>query len=718
MKYDKFLVKQRDLTDCGAACLLMVIKYYKGNNSIESIRDLSGTTKDGTTLLGLHQAADKLGFKSQGCEADLKSIQEHGKPLILHLIHENLEHFVVLFKYNDKENTFTIGDPELGLLTYTEEELLSKWVSKICLVLDVIDNFQESNKLNSGVKSKLNWVVSFLKKDTDLLVFSTVIGVVVAISGLGTSVFSQYLIDNIISSNNKQKLIVGASLLGLILIINSVLSYIRSILLYRQRKEFNIRVNNYFLDNLLKLPLSFFKTRKTGDFVSRLNDSFKIQNFIDQVVGTLVIDTLIVVASLSLLFYYSSTVGFLALVMVPIYILIMYVSNKKLLRLQKESMIGYSNTESSYIDLVSGVQTIKLFGKESFFVNKSESAIKDFQNKEYELKKSASSVTFKWSLVNNIFLTVIILSASFLVINGTIKVGALIGMLGIFAYFLPSITRIAMIILPFNESKVAFNRMQEYAENTKEDLTGNEVDRFETLQIKNLNYRYTGRQLLLNNVNIDIKKNNITALVGESGCGKSTIVSLLQQIYDFESGDILLNNESLKNYSLDSWRKALGLISQQPDFFNGTVLDNIVMDRYDLEEKENVIAFMKEYGLDTFIQKLDYGYDTLVGEGGSNISGGQRQIISFARVLYKNPKFLILDEATSAMDKNTEKFFIELLTKLKSQMPIFYITHRLETLKNFADSVYVMDQGYIIDHFKNNEDMAIDLIDNKYKLVC
>ncbi len=696
MKLDKYIVKQKDLTDCGAACLLMLIKYYKGNNTIDAIRNLSGTSLEGTTLLGLHQAANKLGFDAQGCRADLQSLKEHGKPLILHIKTSALDHFVVLFAYKSKTNEFIIGDPELGLETYTEEKLLEKWQSKICLVVDKKEAFDTINTVDESMKHKLKWLYSLLKKDTDLLIISALLGIIIAITGLGTSIFSQYMIDEILPTGGQRQLLYAIGLLGLVVISSAILTYLRGILLFKQRRDFNIRVNNYFLKNLLQLPLSFFKTRKSGDFVSRLNDSFKIQNFIDQVVGSMVVDSLVILASLGLLWYYSLAIGMITSLIIPLYIVVMLYANKKLLNLQKQVMIGYSNTESTYINLISGISTVKLFGKEDSFRQTSEKTIAEYQNTDFELRKTAATVNFKWGIINALFLLIIMLVAGNAVLHETMKLGAFIAIIGVFAYFLPSISRLAIIIIPFNESKVAFDRMLEYTTMKKEESKGQPFQTFESLKMDHLHYRYTGKPILLEDVSIQVAKNEITALVGESGCGKSTLVSLLQRIYDYEKGVILVNDQPFESFDLASWRNSLGIISQQPDFFSGTVMDNIILDTYDADQVRRVISFMKATGMDQYIQKMDHGYDTLVGENGVNISGGQRQFISFARVLYKKPKILILDEATSAMDKKTEKFFLQMLATLKHEIPILYITHRLDTLKNFADTIYVMEHGRIV----------------------
>ncbi|WBX76111.1 peptidase domain-containing ABC transporter [Tenacibaculum ovolyticum] len=689
---NKIHVKQKDLTDCGVACLLMLIKFYDGNNSIENIRNISGTSTDGTTLLGLYQAANKLGFKAQGCEAEIVHLKEHKSPLILHILtEEKLEHYVVLFKFDEEKKVFIIGDPEKGIEYYTEEELKNRWVSKACLTVEKTKKFDNINDFQNDNKSKIKWVFSFLKEDYDLLIFSTLTGLIISILGLGTSVFSQVLIDDIIPKMNNTKLMYGIALLGIVLLLKNVLTFIRGEFLIRQKKSFNIRINSYFLGNLLKLPTNFFKTRKSGDFVSRLHDSFKIQNLIQEVAGGLVIDLMIFTISILVLFYYSTTIGLITVCAVPLYFLIIVKSNKKLLKYQKNVMINYSEMESNFINLIKGIGTIKLFSKTSFFNTLSQKVSQNYQDSEYKLSRSALGVTIKWGLLSTVLLLMIISVSGGYVITSQLKPGELVAIIGIMAYLLPSVSNIASIIVPYNESKVAFDRMLEYSSAEKEVDSGEDLESsIDSINIRNLSFRYTGRNLLLNNLNLDIKKGEIVGLIGDSGSGKSTIVGMLERIYDFESGVIEVNSKTIDYYNLNSWRESIGIIAQSPSFFSGSVIDNILMDNYSVEERQALEAEMKTLGIDSYIKKMNNGYDTIVGENGVNISGGQKQIVSFARVLNKKPKFIILDEATSAMDKEAQIFFLNLMKEIKVNIPMLFISHNTGLVEEFSDEVYFL----------------------------
>jgi ATP-binding cassette subfamily B protein len=266
--------------------------------------------------------------------------------------------------------------------------------------------------------------------------------------------------------------------------------------------------------------------------------------------------------------------------------------------------------------------------------------------------------------------------------------------LGIVGSLLPSITNLALIAIPINEAKIAFNRMFEFASIEKEKVNETNIKTFNSVQIQDLSFRFTGRKQLLKNIDLEINKGEFVAIVGESGSGKSTLGQILQKFYNFESGTIIINNNlDFNSINITDWRSLIGVIPQEIKIFNGNVFDNILLGTEDTAE--NVVQFCQENEFEKFIAELPQGYATILGEEGINLSGGQKQIIALARTLYKKPQFLILDEATAAMDRNTEKFTMELLTQLKNEIAVLFISHRLHTLKSTADRIYVLENGII-----------------------
>ncbi|CAM1368764.1 peptidase domain-containing ABC transporter [Tenacibaculum xiamenense] len=681
-------VIQHDQSDCGVACLLSLINYYGGTNSLEKLRELSGTTKVGTTLLGLYQTANKIGFTAEGNEADIQALIDHNEPLILHVLIENkLQHYVVCYGYENGK--FIIGDPAKGIVNLTQNELEKIWLSKTCLTLKPNNSFV---KTTTSKKLKREWFLNLLKEDKKLLVISMVLGVGIALLGMAMSVFSQKLIDEILPSQNTKKLIFGIALLTFLLLVRVGFTALRELLLIRQSKDFNNRIIDSFYSSLLHLPKPFFDTRKIGELVARLNDTNRVQKVIKFIASNFIIDVLVVLVSFGFLFFYSWKVGIIALISLPIYFFIVYRFNTKIIKSQKEVMQSYALSESNYISSMQGIATVKNFNRQSFFQKLNQLVFGNLQNKIVDLGKINVRLALLSGIAGVVFLMAILSYTSFEVYNQQMQLGELMAILGIAGSLLPSITSLALVAIPINEAKIAFNRMFEFTSIEKENNGTVELKDFESLELQNLSFRFAGRSQLLRSINLSVKKGELSAIVGESGSGKSTLGQILQKFYDFENGEILVNDTyGLRDIKLHDWRGLVGVVPQEITIFNGNVLDNILLGKED--KPESVVSFCQEHGFEEFIKDFPQGYSTILGEEGVNLSGGQKQIIALARVLYEKPQLLILDEATAAMDRKTENFSVELITKLKKQMGVLFISHRLETLKKYADMIYVLENG-------------------------
>ena len=691
---------QLDQSDCGVACLMSLIKLNGGTNSIEKLRELSGTTKQGTTMLGLYQVANKIGFTAEGCEADLNALIEHKQPVILHVVIENqLQHYVVCYEYNS-EKGFLIGDPAKGIYYLSADELEKIWVSKSCLTLEVNESFV---KAETEKNSQKKWFLNLIKEDYKLLWISVLLGVFVAGLGLAMSLFSQKLIDDILPSNNIKKLVSGIGLLTVLLLARVGIGALREFFLLQQSKDFNNRINTNFFSSLLQLPKPFFDTRKIGELVARLNDTQRVQRVIKILASSLVIDVLVSIISMVFLFMYSWKIGLISLLSVPIYFYIIYRSNKKIINSQKEVMQSYAFNESNYINTIQGIATIKNDNKQDIFNKTNEVVFANFQDKMFNLGKINITLSWQSGLASVFFLIGVLIYTSIQVFNKEIKLGELMAILGIVSSIMPSIANLALISIPINEAKIAFNRMYEFASIEKEKEEGEPINEINSISIQNLSFRFAGRSELFTNINLNIEKGKFTAIVGESGSGKSTLGQILQRFYNFENGSIVLNNQhKLNKVELKSYRNLIGVIPQEITIFNGNVIDNILLGNADTPE--NIIQFLTHFGFDVYFNQLPQGLATILGEEGINLSGGQKQIIALARVLYKKPQFLILDEATSAMDRNTENFTMNLFEKIKPNCAIFFISHRLNALKNMADVIYVLENK-TISHFGSHKEL-------------
>jgi ATP-binding cassette subfamily B protein len=694
-KNNYLLTLQQDQSDCGVACLISIIKYYGGNSTLETIRKLSGTNITGTTLLGLYQAATSLGFTSEGCEADIVALLKHPSPIILHVLsEEKFEHYVVCYGTKvekNKELVFIIGDPAKGIVYFNEFELSSIWKSKICLTLEPNEKFVVTSDIKS---KKREWIIQLIKEDYPFLGIALLLGIAIAILGIIMSLFSQRLIDDILPKKNFLKLNLGIGLVFMLLIIKEGLSLLRQYFLFSQSKNFNNRIIGSFYSKLLNLPKPFFDTRKIGELTARLTDTSRIQRVISQLAGNVVIDTLVTIVVFVVLFNYSWKIALASLFILPVYFILIYRFNKKIIDSQKTIMSSYAMSESNYISTLQGIEPIKNYNKQEVFSRSNNIIYGKFQDAVFSFGKIQIKLGFIANSFGVIFLLGVLLYNSHQVLANHLKVGELMAILGLCSTLLPSIANLALVSIPINEAKIAFDRMFEFTNLTPElNTNAKEFLEFEKIKLENVLFRFAGRSPLLNNVSFEVKKGEVIAIMGENGCGKSTLTQIISKNYEVESGEIYINEDyKIDNVSFESWRKVIAIVPQQVHIFNGTVIENICFED-GAKNLEKVNQFINEYGFFDFLNSLPQSYMTIVGEEGINLSGGQKQMIALARALYHKPQLLILDEATASMDRKSEQFVLKLLSKIKNQMGIIFITHRLHVLKHFCDRIYIIENG-------------------------
>jgi ATP-binding cassette, subfamily C, bacteriocin exporter len=685
---------QHDYADCGVACLLSLTRYYGGDSNIEQLRNVSGTSKTGTTLLGLLHAAQKTGFQAAGCQADWETMIAHPEPLILHVhINNYLQHYIVYYGQimRGTQTMFVIGDPGKGILLMSAEELQEIWKSKYCLTLKPDKYFEKSADIH---QKKRTWFKQLVKEDYPLLLISVFLGILIALLGATMMIFSQRLIDHILPDRDFKKLYLSAALVFLLLLMKEGAAVMRSHFLISQSKRFNLRIVDSFFRRLLRLPATFFDTRKIGEFSARLSDTSRIQKVISQLIGNTIIDGLVTLVTLSLLFIYSWQVPVICIITLPFYYLLIYRFNRPILSQQRNIMSNYAQAESNYISTFQGIDHIKNYDKHVLFAGRNRNVYETYQESVLVLGKTQIRLTFLANVFGVVFLMSILIFCSWGVLHGTMKAGILIAILGMCSSLLNSVANLALVTIPFNEAKIAFNRMFEYAGMDTENDAGIAIDQLAVIAVKHISFRFPGRTELLKDISLQVKKGEIIALMGENGCGKSTFGKILQKRYQVEKGEILVNDIPLDNISLSSWRKKIAVVEQQVHIFNGNVLENIAFEDAD-KHPQQVQAFIQRYNFAPFLESLPQSYMTLLGEAGVNLSGGQKQIIAFARALYHRPELLILDETNAALDRDSQQFLLNLLLQLKKEMAIIFITHRLHVLKSVCDKIYIMENGVI-----------------------
>ncbi|MGY6559766.1 MAG: peptidase domain-containing ABC transporter [Nitritalea sp.] len=681
---------------CGLACLSTISRYFGGEVTQEKLRDVSGTTMSGTTLLGLIQAASEIGLEAKGFEAEIKHLKEQADPVILHVIMDQVrEHYVVCFGFDG--NKFWISDPSVGIIGYSETELNEIWKSGILLQIKATERFQ-ARKSQSSAKNE--WLRSLIAEDIPILAVAAVLGTLMAITGLSTAIFSQKLIDDFLPNQTYDKAIFGVIALGALLLFRSLLGYFLGVFMARQGKGLNIRIVSSFVGKIFHLPMNYFKGFSTGDLIARMNDSLRIQQTVAMITGTVIINVLVVVVSLAFVFYQSWVMGWLCVVAAMIFLFIGWRYHQPIIAKQKEVMAAHALNETQYIDSLMGVHVLRSYGKEQVFKDRIDQVYGHYQSKGYDLAIIGNSFSFFTQVIVAVFMSLLFGLGVYLVFQKNLQLGELMALIQVGSSILPAVAGLVVANIQFQEAKVAFDRMHEIAGLKAEsrEIHINNEDAEEPnvlLKAENLVFRYPGRSPILKGVSFQLQAGQTTALFAPVGTGKSTLVELIQRFYSPEQGMLTMPFLSDECSDLITWRNQLGIVSQKEKLFNGTVLDNIALTN-NPQDLEKTVQTLQELGLGGFFNQFPQGILTICGEEGRNLSGGQRQLVGLARALAKKPKILVLDEATAAMDWETEHAMLSIVKSYvrANHASLLLITHQ-PALAASMDRLMVLEDGKI-----------------------
>lgn len=662
-KVKKIITLQQDKADCGIAALRMIIRWHGADVPAERLRMESGTTDSGTSLLGLYQAAAKFHFNADAYQMEIHDLETVQEPCILHtLIDRRQLHYMVFFGFN-KHGLAILGDPATGLRTLAQEDLEQIWISKTALLLTPGEGFRKTAK-TKHVKS-FRWILETTRENIPHLVVSIAVGMSISILSLSTSVFFQKLIDSFLPHGRKELVAYGLGLLFTILAARSLLSYLRQFILFEFSKNYNRKVTVGFLEKMLNLSKYFYDSRKIGDLIARINDTQKIQNNINFIVGNIIIDALIIMVSLAALFIYSWLIGSLMLVFIPLTLLILYSYNTKLASGQKQVMGDYAELESYYINTLSGLDTIKEFGKSNYFLNIGAQIFSKYQESAFQLNQTGNKLALKVDLLICLQTVTTIGFGAFTFFQGNITIGEVVACLSILTSSVPSILRIAQINIHLQEMGIALNRILEVTEDNppqdkKEKVILNDDAQFGMLRVDNVSFAYPGRQNIFSGVDITINRGDCVVILGPNGSGKSTLLKLLSGMHRPSSGKISINIGA-GTYDINDLfvNQVIATVPQTIHIFQGNIYDNIVLGSG--KSRDAFEPFMTKYGFDKYFELFPLGYLTPISEDAIKLSGGQLQILALARALYSDPKLLILDECTSFLDAQSESFMLSLL---------------------------------------------------------
>ncbi|RAV29607.1 peptidase domain-containing ABC transporter [Sinomicrobium soli] len=688
------IIKQHDITDCGAACLASVSAHYNLKIPIARIRQYASTDKKGTNVLGLIEAARKLGFEAKGVRGETDSLFKIPKPAIAHVVvREVLHHYVVIYEVTRKH--VLIMDPGDGKMhRKTHEEFEKEWTGVLVLLMPD-DGFSEGNEKVSSLKRF--W---FLLRPHKFVLLQAFFGaLVVTLLGFSTSIYLGKITDYVLTGGNTRLLNLLSVVMLVLLLLQILVSVFKDTFLIKTGQQIDARLILGYYKHLLKLPQQFFDTMRVGEIISRINDAVKIRTFINGVALSLTVNVLILLFSFGLMFFYYWKLALIMLAIIPLYIGIYLITNRLNKKAERKVMERAADLESQLVESLNAVGTIKRFGLESFANIKTEARFINLLNVGYKSALntvfSATSSTF----VSQLFTIILLWSGSYFVIGREITPGELLSFYAIIGYFTGPVAQLVEANKQIQNAWIAADRLFEIMDLEREEqedkikLTGEKTG---DIAFRNVFFRYGTRVEVFKDFSLDIPKGKITAVIGESGSGKSTLISLLQNIYPIQRGKITIGEYDLKYIENTSLRDIVGVVPQKIDLFGGNVVENIAVGEFQ-PDMEKIMEICKNIGILSFVENLPNGFATHLGENGAALSGGQKQRIAIARALYKEPEILVLDEATSSLDSTSESFVQKTIASLRERdKTIIVIAHRLSTVVH-ADKIVVLDKGEVIE---------------------
>jgi ATP-binding cassette, subfamily B, bacterial len=733
---------QPDAMDCGPACLRIVSKYFGKQYNLDTLRDLMWKTREGVSLLSISDAAEKIGFRTQGIRVTLDKLSEIPLPVI---VHWTQNHFVVLYKIEKRrsllsyltgkpgyETNYYISDPAHGLLKYSKKEFLRFWASTkisgepagIALLMEPTSDFylEEGEKLD---KAGLGYLFSYFKPYRKLIIQLLLGFLTGTLLSLIFPFLTQAIVDIGISTNNIN-FIVLILIAQLVLTVSQTLTgFIRSWIMLHTSARISISLISDFLIKLMKLPMRFFDSRLIGDLRQRIDDNQRIRNFLTENLISMSFGIFIFIIYSFVMAYYSWYILLVFYLGSSLYVLWILMFLKKRKELDYKRFNIASDNQSNVYQLITGIHEIKLNNCEKqkrwewehiqarlFKVN-----VKGLMLNQYQESGSI--------LINQIKNIVISFIAAKSVVEGDMTLGMMMAIQYIAGQLNSPVNEFITFIRAGQDAKISLGRLAEIHNRDDEEkadeqknyeLTGDKV-----INISGLSFHYEGPRSprVLNNINLQIPASKITAIVGASGSGKTTLLKLILGFYPPFEGKIEIGGIPLHQYSMQMWRSNCGVVMQEGFIFSDTIAGNIAVGE-DYPDRDKLQSSVRIANINEYIETLPLRYNTKIGQEGTGLSEGQKQRILIARVVYKNPYFLFFDEATNALDTKNEKVIMENLEEFFRGRTVVIVAHRLSTVKS-ADNIVVLDKGEIAesgthDELVNNRGAYYELVRNQLEL--
>lgn len=694
------LILQQSSSDCGAACLAMIGQYWGKRFGINFIRDLADVGRSGASLKNLAAAAETLGFQARPVRASLSKVAEQQNPWIAHW--QGI-HYVVV--YQCKGNRILIADPAMGKRSLSRQEFLTHW-SGYALLLDPTQRLKETES------PKLNlWrFVAALAPYKSLMGQIISATLLLQLFGVVTPLFTQIILDQVVVQKSLPTL--NVFIIGLLLfnIWNIGLGATRQYLLAFFSNRLDLTLISGFISHTLLLPLKFFESRRVGDIITRVQENQKIQSFLIGQVVLAWLDMVMGLIYLGLMLYYNWQLTLLVLALIPPIIILTLVATPLLRQVSREVFNEAAEQNSILVEMLTGVATVKAVAAEREIRWRWEDRFTSTLNVGFRGQKLSIFLQVISGAINTLGSTALLWYGATLVIQDQLTIGQFVAFNMMIGRVVSPFLALVGMWNQLQEVLISVERLNDVFETEPEETPGKPMLVLPRLQgevrFDNVTFRYGSDQErnILQNISFEAHPGQAIAIVGRSGSGKSTLVKLLQSLYYADKGRILIDGHDIRHVSPQSLRSQLGVVPQDCFLFSGTIIENITLYRPDftLEEVTEVAKLAEAHG---FIQDLPLGYNTKVGERGSTLSGGQRQRVAIARALLGDPRILVLDEATSSLDTESERRFQANLERLSRDRTTFIIAHRLSTVRN-ADAILVLDRGILVEQGNHDALMA------------
>lgn len=693
-------VAQMDMRDCGVAALASIAKHYGSDFSLAHLRELAKTTKEGTTALGIIEAAKKMGFETKAIKANMElfDMTDIPYPFIVHVNKEGkLQHFYVVYKV--KKDYLIIGDPDpsVKVTKMSKKRFKQEWTG-VAIFLAPAPSYKPH-------KDKKNGLLSFLPlilKQKALITYIVLANLLVTLVNIVGSYYLQGILDKYIPNNMKSTL--GIISLGLVItyILQQLMAFSQSYLLRVLSQRLTIDVILSYIRHIFTLPMSFFATRRTGEIISRFTDANSIIDALASTILSLFLDVSIVFIVGSVLVLQNIQLFLLTLVALPIYTVIIFAFLKPFEKMNHDVMQSNAMVSSAIIEDINGIETIKSLTSEELRYQKIDSEFVDYLNKSFKLSKYENAQTSLKHGAQLILNVAILWFGASLVMDSKISIGQLITYNTLLSYFTNPIENIINLQTKLQSAKVANKRLNEvYLVASEFEGTTSMTSKLSgDITFHDVSYRYGFETYTLSDLNLTIKQGEKVSLVGISGSGKTTLAKMIVNFYEPNQGNIRLGNMNLKMIDKKQLRQYINYLPQQSYIFSGSILDNLSLGASPDITQEDILMACQIAEIRADIETMPLGYQTELSDG-AGLSGGQKQRLALARALLTQAPILILDEATSGLDVLTEKKVINNLMQLTDKTIIF-VAHRLSIAKQ-VDRVIVLDKGKLIEEGSHQE---------------